>query len=168
MYLPPLVDYHCPDNSGMTDVRVWDHKVKSLHVGVRLHRMDMALSEEREASGSCIQSRHHRGLLLGYLLAPRTGNLCFEEVVSRVLQENHEGHKRMKRKSLSLFQEGWDQWSRLLGELDKLSKALDAAKGKKAQREIEERMSVLHTALNRVEASIAKTEDCLEQFVQLS
>ena len=53
----------------------------------------------------------------------------------------------MKRKSLSSLQEGLDQWSRLLGELDKLSKALDAAKGKRALREIEERMSVLCTCL---------------------
>ena len=42
MYLPPLVDYHCPDNSGVTDVRVRDHKARSLRVGVWLHRMDMA------------------------------------------------------------------------------------------------------------------------------
>ena len=33
-YLPPLVDYVCPDSTGLTDVRVHDHKARSLCVGV--------------------------------------------------------------------------------------------------------------------------------------
>ena len=89
-YLPPLVNYARPGGTGLTDVRVRDHKARSLHVGVWLHRMDMSLSWEKEDSESLVQSRHSKGLLLSYLLAPRTGNLCFEEVVSRVLQENRE------------------------------------------------------------------------------
>ena len=36
-YLPPLVDYICPDSTGLTDVRVHDHKARSLCVGVWLH-----------------------------------------------------------------------------------------------------------------------------------
>ena len=72
------------------------HKSSSLHVGVWLHRMDMSLSWEREASESLVQLRHVRGPLLTYLLAPRTNNLRFEEVVSRVLQENWEKHERAK------------------------------------------------------------------------
>ena len=36
-YLPPLVDYVCPDSAGPTDVRVHDHKARSLRVGVWLH-----------------------------------------------------------------------------------------------------------------------------------
>ena len=47
--LPPLVDYDLPEGSGVTDVRVSEHKARSLCVGVWLHRMDMTLSEEREA-----------------------------------------------------------------------------------------------------------------------
>ena len=43
-----------------------------------------------------MQLRHDRGHLLSYILAPRTGNLHFEEVVSRVLQENWETHERAK------------------------------------------------------------------------
>ena len=53
----------------------------------------MSLSWEREASESLVQSRHVRGPLLSYLLAPGTGNLCFEEVVTRVLQGNWEKHE---------------------------------------------------------------------------
>ena len=81
-YLPLVVDYAHPGGTGLTDVRVHDHKSHSLRIGVWLHQMDMSLSWEREASESLVQSRHIRGPLLSYLLAPRTSNLCFEEVVT--------------------------------------------------------------------------------------
>ena len=54
-YLPPLVDYTCPGGTGLTDVWVHSHKSSSLWVGVWLHRMDMSLSWEREASESLVQ-----------------------------------------------------------------------------------------------------------------
>ena len=95
-YLPLLVDYTHPGGTGLTDVQVCNHKSSSLHVGVWLHWMDMSLSWEREALESLVQSRHIRGPLLSYLLAPGTGNLHFEEVVSRVLQENWEKPERAK------------------------------------------------------------------------
>ena len=95
-YLPPLVDYTHPGGTSLTDVRVRDHKSSSLHVGAWLHQMDMSLSWEREALESLVQSRHVRGPLLSYFLAPGTGNLHFEEFVSRVLQENWEKHERVK------------------------------------------------------------------------
>ena len=68
--LPPLAGYALPKGTGVTDVRVSDHKARSLHVAVWLHHLDMTLSWEKEASRSLVQSRHVRGLLLGYLLAP--------------------------------------------------------------------------------------------------
>ena len=36
-YLPPLVDYACPGSTGITNVRVHDHKSHSLWVAVWLH-----------------------------------------------------------------------------------------------------------------------------------
>ena len=142
-YLPPLVDYICPDSTGLTDMRVHDHKARSLHVGVWLHRMDMTLSWEKEASESLVQLRHSKGLLLSYLLAPRTGNLHFEEVVNRVLQKNHEEHERARKKSVSSLNRSLHQWAKLLEELDELSKRLQAAKDEKAWKEIDERMGVI-------------------------
>ena len=123
----------------------------------------MTLSWEKEASESLVQSRHSKGLLLSYLLAPGTGNLCFEEVVNRVLQENHEEHKRAKKKSVSSLNRSLCQWAGLLEELDELSKRLEAAKDKKVQKEIDERMGVIRTALEKAEASIAKNEAHLEE-----
>ena len=81
-YLPPLVDYTRPGGTGSTDMRVHDHKSHSLWVAVWPHRVDMSLSWEKEASESLVLSRHVRGHLLSYLLAPGTGNLCFEEVAT--------------------------------------------------------------------------------------
>ena len=43
-YLPPLVDYTRPGGTGITEVRVHDHKSHSLWVAVWLHRVDMSLS----------------------------------------------------------------------------------------------------------------------------
>ena len=84
-YLPPLVDYIHPGSTGITDVQVRDHKSRSLWVAVWLHRVDMSLSWKREVSESLVLSRHVRGPLLSYLLAPGTGNLRFEEVATRVI-----------------------------------------------------------------------------------
>ena len=142
-YLPLLVDYAHPGSTGLTDVRVRDHKASSLHVGVWLHRMDMSLSWEKEASESLVQSRHIKGLLLSYLLAPGTGSLCFEEVVSRVLQENWEEHERAKERFRSSLNRSLLWLARLLRELDELSKGLEAATDRKAQKEIEERIGII-------------------------
>ena len=142
-YLPPLVDYTRPGGTGLTDVRVHDHKASSLHVGVWLHQMDMSLSWEKEASESLVQSRHSKGLLLSYLLAPRTGNLHFEEVVSRVLQENREEHERVKERFRSSLNRSLRRQARLLRELDELSNGLEAAMDGKAQKEIDKRMGMI-------------------------
>ena len=94
--LPPLEGYAPPKGTGMTDVRVSDHKARSLQVAVWLHCLDMSLSQEEEASKSLVQSRHVRGCLLGSFLAPGTGNLCFEEVIIHVLNENYLELQRMR------------------------------------------------------------------------
>ena len=142
-YLPLLVGYTCPGGTGLTDVRVYDHKSSSLCVGVWLHRMDMSLSWEREASESLVQSRHIRCPLLSYLLAPRTSNLRFEEVVSRVLQENWEKHERAKERFRSLLNSSCRRWTRLSQELDELSQGIEGAPDRKVRKEIEERMGIL-------------------------
>ena len=112
-YLPPLVDYAHLGGTGLTDERVHDHKAGSLHVGVWLHQVDMILSWEKEASESLVQSRHVKSPLLSYLLAPKTGNLRFEDVVSRVLQENWEKHERAKEKFRSSLNSSRRRWTRL-------------------------------------------------------
>ena len=162
-YLPSLVDYAHPGGTGLTDVRVHDHKSCSLHIGVWLHRVDMSLSWEREASESLVQSRHLRGPLLSYLLAPGTGNLRFEEVVTRVLQENWEKHERAKERFRSSLNSSRRRWSRLSQDLDELSQGVEATTDRKLRKQNEERMGVLRTALKKVEALMAESEDHLEE-----
>ena len=149
-YLPPLVDYARPAGTGITDVRVRDHKAKSLQVGVWLHCKDMSLSWEKEASETLVQLRHSRGPLLSYFLAPGTGNLCYEEVVSKVLQENWEKHEQAKEKFRSSLNRSRHQWTGLSQELDKLSQGMEAAADQKVMKDIEERMNVLQTFLKKV------------------
>ena len=142
-YLPPLADYACASCTGLTDVQICDHKSRSLHVGVWLHRVDMSLSWEREASESLVQSRHNRGPLLSYLLAPRTGNLHFEEVVTQVLQENWETHERVKERFRSTLNSSHHQWAKLLQELDELSQGIEATADRQLHKQTEERMGIL-------------------------
>ena len=72
-HLPPLADYASPeDRSGTTNVRVRDHRARTLRVAVWCHRLDMALSEEPASSGSLVRSRHWLGHLLAYFLGPGT------------------------------------------------------------------------------------------------
>ena len=55
--LPPLTDCTSPeDRSGATDIRVRDHRARTLQVAVWCHWLDMALSEEPAASGSLIRT----------------------------------------------------------------------------------------------------------------
>ena len=79
----------------MTDVRVRDHMAKCLRVAVWLHRLDMSLSQDQDASECLVPLRHILGHLLSYFLAPGTSNLMFGEVVAQVIEENYAGHQRM-------------------------------------------------------------------------
>ena len=123
----------------------------------------MSLSWEREALESLVQSRHDRGPLLSYLLAPRTGNLHFEEVISRVIQENWETHERVKERFRSVLNSSCRRRARLLQELDELSQGIEVAVDRKLHKQAKERMGVLRTILKKVETSIAESEEHLEE-----
>ena len=104
-----------------------------------------------------------RGHLLSYLLAPGTGNLHFEEVTTRVVQENWEMHERAKERFRSSLNSNRCWWAKLLRELDKLSQGIEAAVDKKLHKETKLRMGVLQTSLRKVETSINESEDHLEE-----
>ena len=88
--LPPLEEYRAGSNfQGTWDVRVLE-RAKTLWVAVWLHRLDMAAAGDRMASYSLDATRHCRGPLLEFLLAPWASNLTFEEVVHQVLAENQD------------------------------------------------------------------------------
>ena len=123
----------------------------------------MSLSWEKEASESLVLSRHVRGHLLSCLLAPGTGNLCFEEDATRVVQENWETHERVKERFRSSLNSNRRWRAKLLRELDELSQGIEAAADKKLHKETELRMGVLRTSLRKVETSINESEDHLEE-----
>ena len=123
----------------------------------------MSLSWEREASESLVLSRHVRGPLLSYLLAPGTTNLRFEEIATRVVQENWEMHERAKERFRSSLNSSHRRWAKLIQELDELSKGIEAAVDRKLRKETETRMGVLQTTLRKVDTSIDESEDHLEE-----
>ena len=123
----------------------------------------MSLSWEKEALVSLVLSRHVRGHLLSYLLAPGTGNLRFEEVATRVVQENWETHERAKERFRSSLNSNHRRWAKLLQQLDELSQGIEAATDKKLHKETELRMGILQTTLRKVETSINESEDHLEE-----
>ena len=123
----------------------------------------MSLSWEKEALESLVLLRHMRGHLLSYLLAPGTGNLHFEEVATRVVQESWEMHERAKERFRSSLNSNCRWRAKLLKELNELSQGIEAATDKKLHKETEIRMGVLQTILRKVETSINKSEDHLEE-----
>ena len=88
-------------------------------------------------------SRHIRGPLLSYLLAPGTSNLHFEEVATRVIQENWEMHERVKERFRSSLNSNHHWWAKLLQELNELSQGIEAVVDRKLRKETEIRMGVL-------------------------
>ena len=88
--LPPLEEYRAGSNfQGTQDERVLE-RAKTLWVAVWLHHLDMATAGDRTSSYSLDTTRHGRGPLLEFLLAPWASNLMFEEVVHWVLAENQD------------------------------------------------------------------------------
>ena len=75
------------DFQGTRDLRVLE-RAKTLRVAVWLHRLDMATTGDGAASYSLDATRHGRGPLLEFLLAPQASSLMFEEVIHWVLAEN--------------------------------------------------------------------------------
>ena len=162
--LPPLTDYALPeDGSGMTNVRVWDHKARTLRVAVWLHRLDMALSEEPAASGSLVRARHSPGRLLAYFLAPGTAwSLQFEDVIDQVLRENKRHNERKRNESTSSLRRCRNRRTKLREEFDAVSKAMEVLTDALSRREMEQRLNTLQTSLNAVERSITKFENLIE------
>ena len=162
--LPPLADYASPeDRSGATDVRVRDHRARTLRVAVWCHRLDMALSEEPATTGSLIMSRHRLGRLLAYFLGPGTAwELQFEDVVTQVLKENRR-HVEKKRTDAASSLRKCNNWrTKLRTEFDATSQAMEVITDAPSSREMEHRLSTLQTSLDVIERSIMRYENLIE------
>ena len=162
--LPPLTGYALPeDRSGVMDVRVRDHQAKTLRVAVWLHRLDMALSEEPEASASLVWARHSLGCLLTYFLAPGIAwGLQFKDVVDQVLWENRKQNERRHNEPSSSLRKCRSRRTKLRDEFDAVSKTMEVTTNGHARKEMEQRLTALQTFLNAVENSITKFENLIE------
>ena len=162
--LPPLTDYAPPeDRSGTTDVRVRDHQARTLWLAVWLHQLDMALSEEPATSGSLVRTRHHLGHLLAYFLGPgTTWELKFEDVVTQVLKENRRHIEKKCTDAASSLQKCRHQQTKLRSEFDAVSEAMEVITDALSSQEMEHRLNTLQTSLDKVERSITKFEDLMQ------
>ena len=162
--LLPLTDYASPeDQSGATDVRVRDHRARTLRVAVWCHRLDMALSEEPAASGSLIRTRHRLGRLLAYFLGPGTAwELQFEDVVTQILKENRRHIEKKCTDAASSLQKCNNWWTKLRTKFNAVSQAMEVITDAPSCREMEHRLSTLQTSLDMVERSIMRYENLIE------
>ena len=163
-HLPPLADYAPPeDRSGATDIRVRDHRARTLRVAVLCHRLDMALSEEPASSGSLVRSQHHLGNLLAYFLSPgTTWELRFKDVVTQVLKENQR-HVETKCTKVSTSLGKCSKWrTDLCVEFDATSEAMQMVTDGASGRELEHRLNSLQTSLTMIEQAITRYENILE------
>ena len=161
--LPSLVNYTHPAGTGITDVRVWDNKAKSLRVAVWLHWLDMSLSQEGDASMSLVPSRHTQGCLLDYFLAPGTSNLSYGEVLAQVIEENHMELRRMWEHLTSSLQDCNAKRTKYLDKLTNLSKKLDTTGVDRLRGDIKAKMGIVCTAISRIEATIERYANRLEE-----
>ena len=156
--LPPLKNYVLGVSfEGTWDVRVMDHAV-ALRVAVWLHRLDMAMGGEALASETLEAGQHYLRPLLEHFLTPRTSGLTYQEVVDRVLTENHraseqslrhlQGHRTRKREAL-------EGLIKVHEELDKADKA--------AQKSLKKEIDQRHKGLEMLKEHISHYEAQLRQ-----
>ena len=152
--LPPVERYMADGGfQGTRDLRVLE-KAKTLQVAVWLHHLDMAAAGDGMASYSLDAARHGRGPLLEFLLAPQASSLTFEEVIYRVLAENHYKIES----SLDHIQE---LRARLQRELEDLTEAHKVEPTKSSQKKIKRDMEQRWKDLKGLEATISQYESSL-------
>ena len=151
--LPSMEEYMAgSDFQGTWDARVLE-RAKTLWVAVWLHRLDMAATGDGEAY-SLEVSRHGRGPLVGFLLAPQASSLTFEEVIDRVLAEN-------RYKVESLLDNVRELQARLQRELDDLSWAREDEPEKSVWKKMKRDMEQKRRDLKGLEATISWYESSL-------
>ena len=152
--LPSLEEYRAgSDFQGTWHARVLE-RAKTLWVAVWLHHLDMAVAGDREASYSLDASKHGRGPLLEFFLAPRASNLTFEEVVHQVLGENWD-------KIESSLNHVQGLQARLRGELEDLQWARKDESNPSARRRMKKEMEQRQKDLKGLEATISEYESHL-------
>ena len=123
----------------------------------------MSLSQENDASRSLVPSRHTQGCLLGYFLAPGTSNLSYGEVLAQVIEENHMELWRKQEHLTSSLQDCNAKRTKYLDELTNLSKKLDTTGFDRLRGDIEAKMSIVRTAISKIETTIKRYANQLKE-----
>ena len=162
--LPPLADYAPPeDQIGATDVRVRDHRARTLQVAVWYHHLDMTLCQEPGSSRTLVRSRHCCGDLLAYFLSPGTAwELHFEDVVTQVLKENRRHLETKRATVVTSLTKCNRRRTNLRKEFDTMSEAMQLVTDRTSRMELEHRLSSLQTSLDAIEWAITRHKNTLE------
>ena len=123
----------------------------------------MSLSQEEDTSRSLVPLRHTQGCLLGYFQALGTSNLSYEEVLAQVIEENHLELQRMREHLTSSLQACNAKRTKYLDELTDLSRELNTTGVDSLRGDIKAKMSVVHTTISKVKASIERYVNRLEE-----
>ena len=134
-----------------------DHAV-ALRVAIWLHRLNMAVGGEALASESLEARQHYLGPLLECFLTPRMSGLTYQEVVDRVLMENH----RASEQSLRHLQEHCIREREALEGLIKVHGEVDKA-DKSARKSLKKEIDQRHKGLEMLKERISHYEAQLRQ-----
>ena len=152
--LPSMEEYMAgSDFQGTQDLRVLE-RAMTLWVAVWLHHLDMATTGDGEASYSLEVTRHGRGPLVGFLLAPQASSLTFEEVTDGVLVEN-------QYKIESSLDNVWGLCAQLRRELNDLSWAHEGELEKSARKKMKRDMEWRGRDLKGLDYTISQYESSL-------
>ena len=109
----------------------------------------MAMGGEALASETLEALRHHLGLLMESFLTSRTSNLTYQEVVERVLKENHQASEQSLHHLQGCRSRDWEVLDGLIKVHRELDKA-DKATWKSLKKEIDQRCKSLETLKERI------------------
>ena len=128
----------------------------------------MALSKEPATSGSLVRTRHHLGHLLAHFLSPGTAwELQFQDVVTQVLKENQRHNEKRCTDVASSLWKCCNRQIQLRNEFDSMSGAMEVTTDALSSQELEHRLNTLQTSLDKVERSITKFENLIEDCQML-
>ena len=163
-HLPPLAGYLPPeDQMGATDVRVRDHRARTLCMAVWCHHLDMVVGDPN-SSRSLIKARHPMGVLLAYFLGPGTAwKLTFEDVIAQVLKENHEQLDAWCNEAVASLHHCNQRRASLHREIDASAMAQELTANTPEGQELTVKLTALQKALGAMEKAMMAHENRIKE-----
>ena len=151
--IPPLDDYLPGSFDGCRDIRVTD-RAQILRVATWLHRLDLCTTYGAEIATSPRVEDYDIGPLLEYFLMPKLSDNTFEEVTSRVAQENR---RDMEISLRDLYEER----DLLQNEIELLARARDNEQWRETKKTLKRWLDTSRRELHSNQERISRLEELL-------